>query len=130
VDRVRRHQFGSIAGVVLTALMATGCASSDRDGPLSRVKIGQAERAVEEAKQSNATMNAVTDLKMAEDKLAAARAAIPKMEYKDAIKQAEAALADADYARARSTNERVRKATDEAKKNIQVLRQELERMPP
>jgi hypothetical protein len=129
VDRVRRHQFGSIAGVVLTALMATGCASSDRDGPLSRVKIGQAERAVEEAKQSNATMNAVTDLKMAEDKLAAARAAIPKMEYKDAIKQAEAALADADYARARSTNERVRKATDEAKKNIQVLRQELERMP-
>lgn len=130
MDRVRRHQFGSIAGVVLTALMATGCASSDRDGPLSRVKIGQAERAVEEAKQSNATMNAVTDLKMAEDKLAAARAAIPKMEYKDAIKQAEAALADADYARARSTNERVRKATDEAKKNIQVLRQELERMPP
>jgi hypothetical protein len=38
-------------------------------------------------------------------------------------------LADADYARARSASERTRKAIDEAKQNIQVLRQELEKMP-
>jgi 3-oxoacyl-ACP reductase-like protein len=129
VDRVRRYQFGRVAGVVLTALVATGCGTSDRDGPLSRVKVGQAERAVEEAKRSNASVTAAAELKLAEDKLAAARAAIPKMEYKDAITQAEAALADADYARARAFNEQMRKATDEAKKNIQVLRQELDRMP-
>jgi hypothetical protein len=114
---------------VLTALVATGCGTADRDGPLSRVKVGQAERAVEEAKRSNASVTAAAELKLAEDKLAAARAAIPKMEYKDAMNQAEAALADADYARARAVNERMRKATDEAKKNIQVLRQELDRMP-
>lgn len=129
MDRVRRYQLARVAGFVLTALMATGCASSDRDGPLSRVKVGQAERAVEEAKRSNASVTAAAELKLAEDKLAAARAAISKMEYKDAITQAEAALADADYARARAVNERMRKATDEAKKNIQVLRQELDRMP-
>lgn len=129
MDRVRRYQLARVAGFVLTALMATGCASSDRDGPLSRVKVGQAERAVEEAKRSNASVTAAAELKLAEDKLAAARAAISKMEYKDAITQAEAALADADYARARAFNEQMRKTTDEAKKNIQVLRQELDRMP-
>ena len=127
MDGVGRQQVGRVVGVVLTALMAAGCASSD--GPLSQVKVGQAERAVAEAKQGNAAVNAVTDLKMAEDKLASARAALTKEEYKKAIHEADAALADADYARARSVNERVQKALDEAKKNIQTLRQELEKMP-
>lgn len=126
MDR-RRRTFGRTVGVVLAVLTATGCASSD--GRLSSTKVGQAERAVEEAKQSNASVTAAAELKMAEDKLMAARAAMAKKEYKDAINQAEAALADADYARARSLNERVRKAIDEAKQNIQVLRKELERMP-
>jgi hypothetical protein len=113
--------------VVLAALIVTGCASSE--APLSSVKVGQAERAVEEAKRANASVTAAADLKLAEDKLTAARAAIAKKEYKDAITQAEAALADADYARARAVSERVQKAIDEAKRNIQVLHQELERLP-
>jgi hypothetical protein len=128
VDRVRRQTFGRTVCVVLAALTATGCARSD--GRLSSVKVGQAERAVEEAKQANASVTAAAALKLAEDKLTAARAAMAKKEYKDAIAQAEAALADADYARARSGNERMRKTIDEAKQNIQVLRQELERLPP
>jgi hypothetical protein len=127
VDRVRQQTFGRTVGVVLAALTATGCASSE--GPLSSAKVGQAERAVEEAKQANASVTAAAELKLAEDKLTAARAAMAKKEYKDAITQAEAALADADYARARSASERTRKAIDEAKQNIQVLRQELEKMP-
>lgn len=128
MDRVRRRTFGRTVGVWLAALTATGCASGD--GRLSSVKVGQAERAVAEAKQANASVTAAADLKLAEDKLTAARAAMAKKEYKDAITQAEAALADADYARARSVNERLRKAIDEGKQNIQVLRQELERLPP
>ena len=127
MERVRRQTFGAVAVVVLIALMATGCAFSD--GPLSSVKVGQAERAVEEAKQSNASVNSAAEMKMAEDKLTAARAAMAQNEYKDAIDLAEASLADADYARARSVSVRVEKAVAEQKQNIQTLRQELERMP-
>jgi hypothetical protein len=112
---------------MVLALLATGCASSE--GPLTSAKVGQAERAIEEAKQSNAATNATAELKMAEDKLAAAREALAKKEYQQAIYLADAAAADADYARAQSVNERVRKAIDETKKNIQALRQELDRMP-
>ena len=42
---------------------------------------------------------------------------------------AEQAAVDADYARARATNERVKKMADEMRANIQTLRQELDRLP-
>lgn len=112
--------------MALAALMATGCASN---WTLANAKVGQAERAVDEAKQSNATLNAAADLKLAEDRLAAARAAVVRQDSTDAIRQAEAAMADADYARARSFNERVRKVVDDMRQNVQTLRQELERLP-
>jgi hypothetical protein len=112
--------------MALAALMATGCAGN---WTLANAKVGQAERAVDEAKQSNATLNAAADLKLAEDRLVAARAAIVRQDATDAIRQAEAAMADADYARARSFNERVRKVVDDMRQNIQTLRQELDRLP-
>ena len=58
--------------------------------------MSQAERAVNEAKQSNAGVTAPVELKTAEDKLTAARAAAAKGEHNEAIRQADQALADAD----------------------------------
>lgn len=116
-----------MAGAALVAVMAAGCASGD--AALASAKVSQAERAVNEAKQSNAGVTAPVELKTAEDKLTAARAAAAKGEHNEAMRQADQALADADYARARAVSERVQKAIDEAKRNIQVLHQELERLP-
>jgi hypothetical protein len=113
--------------VGLSALAATGCATTN--GTLSSARIGQAERAIDEAKQSNATLNAAPELKVAEDKLAAARAAMAREDYEAAVRQAEAAMADADYARARSGNERMSRVIGDMRKNIEALRQELERLP-
>jgi len=126
VDGRRRRRCAAAMSMALAAVMATGCASN---GTLASARIGQAERAVDEAKQSNATLNAAADLKVAEDRLVAARAAVIRQDPADAIRQAEAAMADADYARARSFNERVRKVVDDMRQNIQTLRQELERLP-
>jgi flagellar biosynthesis/type III secretory pathway protein FliH len=50
-------------------------------------------------------------------------------DYDQAIRVAEQASVDADYARARAVNERVKKMADEMRANIQTLRQELERLP-
>ena len=121
----RRRCAGAMS-MTLAALMATGCAAN---WTLANAKVGQAERAVDEAKQSNATLNAAADLKLAEDRLVAARAAVARQDSTDAIRQAEAAMADADYARARSFRERVGKVVDDMRQNIQTLRQELERLP-
>ena len=52
-----------------------------------------------------------------------------KGEYDQAIQAADQAAFDADYARARANNERVKRMADEMLKNIQTLRQELERLP-
>ena len=61
--------------------------------------------------------------------LQAARAAAAKGEHNEAIRQADQALADADYARARASNAQVKKIADDMRRNIQTLRQELERLP-
>jgi hypothetical protein len=69
------------------------------------------------------------ELKMAEDKLKEAQAAVTKGDYEQASSLADQATVDADYARARATNQRVTKTLDDMKQNIQVLRLELERLP-
>jgi len=45
------------------------------------------------------------------------------------LQLAEQAAVDADYARARTASERIRRMADEMRQNIQTLRQELERLP-
>jgi hypothetical protein len=116
-----------VAATALAALMAAGCASGD--AAVANSKLSQAERAINEAKQGNAGVSAPVELKTAEDKLTAARAAAGKGEYDEAMRQADQALVDADYARARATNTRMKKLADDMRQNIQVLRQELDRLP-
>lgn len=123
---MRRRLGGGLAWIVLATLTATGCASN---GPLASTKIGQAERAVDEAQQSGAAISAPVELRTAEDKLKAAQAAMGKQDYGLAIRVAEQAAVDADYARARAVNERVKRMADDMRQNIQTLRQELQRLP-
>ena len=123
---MRRRLGDGLAWIVLAALTLTGCASS---GPLASTKVAQADRAIDEAQQSGASISAPVELRTAEDKLKAARAAMAKKDYDEAIRLAEQAAVDADYARARAGNERVKRTADEMRQNIQTLRQELERLP-
>ena len=123
---MRRGLGGGLAWIVLPALTVTSCVGS---GPLASTKVGQAERAVDEAQQSGASISAPVELRTAEDKLKAARAAMAKEDYDQAIRVAEQAAVDADYARARAVNERAKRMADEMRQNIHTLRQELERLP-
>ena len=125
-QRMRRLLGRGLAWIVIAAPLAAGCAGK---GPLASTKLAQAERAVDEAQQSGAAVSVPVELRTAEDKLKAARAAMANKDYDVAIRQSEQAAVDADYARARAVNERVKKMADETRANIQTLRQELERLP-
>jgi hypothetical protein len=111
----------------LALLLAGGCATTN--GTLSNQKIWQANKAVGEAKESNASLNAPNELKAAEDKIAEATTALTNKDYEKATRLAEEASADADYARSRAITEKARKAAEEMRQNTKALRQELERTP-
>lgn len=125
-ERILRRGFDGICAGLIAAVIATACSSA---GPMANTKVSQAGRAVDDAHQAGATTSASMELKMAEDKLKDAQAAVTKGDYEQASTLADQATVDADYARARATNQRVTKMLDDMKQNIQVLRQELERLP-
>ena len=120
-----------VVGTVLLALSAAVVALStigcSRHNPVVAAKIAQAERAVDEAQQAGAALRAPAEFKSARDKLTSARTATENGNHDQAIRLAEQAAIDAEYARARAANQRVNGMADEMNQSLKTLRQELER---
>jgi Domain of unknown function (DUF4398) len=116
----------ALAAFSLTALSLVGCASH---GPLASAKVSQAERAVDEAQQAGAAVSAPVELRAAQDKLTAAQTAMAKGKNDTAIRAAEQAAIDGEYARAVAANQRANAVADEIGQYIKMLRQELDRLP-
>ncbi len=130
-DHTRQPSCGRDVGIALaafslTALSLVGCASH---GPLASAKVSQAERAVDEAQQAGAAVSAPVELRAAQDKLTAAQTAMAKGKNDTAIRAAEQAAIDGEYARAVAANQRANAVADEIGQYIKVLRQELDRLP-
>jgi hypothetical protein len=102
-----------------------GCAS---DGALSAQKVSAGEKAINDAKMGNASLNAPEELTMAEGKMAQAKEALAKKEYEKAGRLAEKASVDADYAREKASTAKTKKTVEAMRKNIEDLRQEIERL--
>jgi hypothetical protein len=115
----------SVAAVI-ALLFASGCSSMNAN--LAGEKVSRGEKAVTDAKESGAILNAPDELAVAQRKLSAAKDAFAKRDYEEAARQADQASVDADYARARATTRKNRKTAEEMKKNIEALRQEIEWM--
>jgi hypothetical protein len=107
----------------LSMLWLSGCSGLAAS---SREKISEGDKALTEAKGSNASVNAPVELKAAEDKLEQAKAAFGRKDYDQADRLAEQALIDVDYARTKGTTEKVKKEAEELRQNIKTLRQEIE----
>lgn len=114
-----------ILGVSLGVTLIAGCASN---GTLPAARVSEAERTISAARLQPSPDSAL-ELKMAEDKLAEARAALSKQDYERARRLAEQAQVDADYARAKATSSTATKTADEMRQNVETLRRELSRMP-
>jgi flagellar biosynthesis/type III secretory pathway protein FliH len=109
---------------VVVALSTIGCSNHN---PVVAAKIAQAERAVNEAQQAGAAMRAPAEFRTARDKLVSAQSATGAGKHEQATRLAEQAAIDAEYARARSANQRVNAMADEMAQSLKSLRQELER---
>ncbi len=124
-----RREKGKIAQlfvvVAIFGFFLGGCASR---GPLTVQKVSAAEKAINDAKMGNASLNAPAELNMAEGKMVRAREALAKEEYEEAARLAEQASIDAEYARAKASTAKTKKTVDDMRKNIDDLRQEIERL--
>jgi len=116
----------ALAAFSLTAFSLVGCASH---GPLASAKVSQAERAVDEAQQAGAAVSAPVEMRAAQDKLTTAQTAMAKGKHDTAIRAAEQAAIDGEYARAVTAHQRANAVADEMGRYIKVLRQELDRLP-
>jgi hypothetical protein len=125
-EPTRQPHRGRLFWIALATLSVVGCASH---GPLASAKVTQAERAIEDAQQAGAAVSAPLEFRTAQDKLKAAQAAMTKGNHERAIRSAEQAAIDGEYARALAANQRVNTVADEMGQYIKVLRQELERLP-
>jgi len=122
MKRKRKHLQLFLVLTVFGLLLTSGCATN---GTLPE-KILQGDEAIRKAAESNATLNASGELNAAEEKLAQAREAAYKKDYDEAIRLAQEAIIDADYARYKAASEKARKTAEELRENIKSLRQEVD----
>ena len=126
MDGKQRGALLSVVAAVAILPIAVGCSTMNAN--LAGEKVSRGEKAVADAKESSAILNAPDDLAVAQGKLSAAKDAFARQNYGEAARQADQASVDADYARARATTQKNRKTAEDMKKNIETLRQEIERM--
>jgi len=113
----------SLVLAVFGLLLMSGCATTNGILP---ERILQAQEAIRKAAESNAALNAASELNAAEEKLAQAKQAAYKRDYDRATRLAEQASIDADYARYKAASEKTRKMAEDLRSNIKRLRQEVD----
>ena len=111
-----------ILGVALIGLV--GCAGD----PAPQEQLRLSEQALEQAKAVGATQE-VPELKLAEDKLARAKADMLTEDHRDARIRAEQAELDARLAEARVLTQKSEEQLDLMQKRVQRLRKQLEVQP-
>ena len=116
----------ALVSIAVAVVWGVGCASH---GPLASAKVAQAERAVDDAQQAGAGVSAQLELRTAQDKLRAAQTALARGKNDQAIRFAEQAAVDGEYARALAGSQRANAMANEMGQYNKVLRQELERLP-
>lgn len=118
----------SMLTVVGTAmLLATGCAANKAG--VTAEKLVVVEKAIDEAREGTARTSAPLELKLAEEKYAAAESALKRNEFDVANRLADQALADAEYARAKAASAKTRKMADDLTDSITILKDEINRIP-
>lgn len=125
MKRHRISRYISMGLVAIGVLMATGCATTDTVSP----RFPQLQGNINAAKAAEADVYAPIPLKSAEDRLEAAKAAVRNGDMATAGRLVDEAMADADYARAMAPTEKAKETAMKLRQAIQVVRDEIKRMP-
>lgn len=107
----------------LFALVMAGCSST----PAPDSKMAVAEAAVQNANTANTSEHAPRELQVAISKLASARQAYERKDYKEAHRLAEQAELDAQAAVIRAQAVSAAKAAEESQEAERALREEINR---
>lgn len=124
----QRHRLpaaGLVAGLATLALLGA-CASP----PAPVEQLAVAEAAVQRASTANTQEGAPTELRVATDKLVAARSALAAGDRDRARQLAEQAEVDAQVAEIHGKARRSAAAARETQDAARVLREEMDRKPP
>lgn len=123
---MKRNMTRNIAtGVAaLSLLMAGGCATTDT---ISQ-RFPQVEENITAAKMAGAEVYAPTQLKSAEDKLAAARSSVRINDMVAAARYVDEAMVDADYARANAPTVKAKNEAMQLRETIKALRDDIRKM--
>lgn len=105
------------------ALLFVGCAVNE---PMPVKSLSDAEAAIGAAKDSDAAMIAPLDIRIAEEKLQKANAAVAKKDYPAARRLADEAAVDAKIADAKSGARKLKSTEKELNQSIEALQKELD----
>jgi Domain of unknown function (DUF4398) len=121
----RKRSYPALILVFLvSSLFAFGCAA--KVAPVE--SMTGAAMAIKEAENANAGVYAPLELRLAEEKLNAAKQAMAREDYTEAQRLSDEALADAQLAEAKSRAEKSKVTAEEMRESIETLRHEIERM--
>ena len=129
----RNHKKGittscAIGITVLLLFFLSGCAGVDT-APVKQ-NLAMAESAIKDAQTDQALTHAPLEMKMAEEKLSAAKTAFENEQYQEADWLAEEALADANLAEAKARSIRTHDTVRELEQTIQIMQNEVQRQQP
>lgn len=126
-----RIMLGVIGGVAVAGfLLLTGCATTYYQKGEASQMINQGEKVTREARALNAETIAQAELKEAEEMLSKARIAFGQELFEQAGRLAKEGVAAAEYAHAKAVSEKARMDAEEVRKNLNVLRREIEQQSP
>lgn len=99
--------------------LVLGCAAK---GVVPSEKLSRAEAAIQSARTTEARTYAPLDLKIAEDKLMEAKAAVSREDFDGARRLADEALVNAQLAEKKADSEKAKRAAQEMRETIETLR--------
>ncbi|MFH2043666.1 MAG: DUF4398 domain-containing protein [Pseudomonadota bacterium] len=111
--------------LILGSVALCGCGTT---GVPPTSQIANTEMNIQQAAESDANKYAPLELRLAQDNLKAAKAAMENEEYEKAQRLADRALADATLARAKSNEAKAKKFAEELRDSIKTLQSEINRM--
>jgi hypothetical protein len=123
---MKRHLYQTACAITLCGLVGvSGCAGKTK--AVTGQQIANTEKSIVAARDGNAGANAPLELKLAEEKLAAAKAAADEKEFDQARNLLEEAQVNAELARAKSGEVKAEQAAKGMRDSINTLRKEIER---
>lgn len=121
---MRSYWFASITFLTIVfSLTLPGCDQT----PSNHRRVAQVEKAVNQAKECGASVDASLECYLAREKLNAAWDAVESRRYVEANRLAEEVAVDVELARAKAANSQATKSLDKLRRKVKNLQQEINR---